>query len=238
MTVSPCCAVQNHSIALFEKGKEEIVNKEDCLTRVQDLGLLAVIRGPSLELTLKMVDALVSAGVLGIEITFTTPDAPQVVKVLGQEYGDKILLGMGTLTDPEHAGQAVEAGASFLVSPHTEPELAQSMTDTGLLTMMGALTPSEVMMARRLGSDVIKVFPGSLTGPGYVKALKGPYPDLLIMPTGGVSIDNVADWFAAGVVAVGAGSALCPTAWAKEGRFDDIIERAEQFVEAVRQARA
>jgi 2-dehydro-3-deoxyphosphogluconate aldolase/(4S)-4-hydroxy-2-oxoglutarate aldolase len=94
------------------------------------------------------------------------------------------------------------------------------------------------MLAKRLGSDVIKLFPGSLTGPGYVKALKGPFPDLLIMPTGGVSIENVADWFRAGVFAVGAGSELCPTQLVKEGRFDEIVTRAQRFTAAVQQARA
>ena len=211
--------------------------KAQNLARLQTLGLVAVIRGPSTDLTLKLVEALVRGGVSGIEITFTTPNAPQVTQALHQQYGDTILLGMGTLTEPQHAEQAVQAGATFLVSPHTEPELAHAMTATGLLTMMGALTPSEVMMAKRLGSDVIKLFPGSLTGPAYVKALKGPFPDLKIMPTGGVSVDNVAEWFAAGVVAVGAGSELCPTQWVKEGRFDDIVKRAQQFVAALQQAR-
>jgi 2-dehydro-3-deoxyphosphogluconate aldolase/(4S)-4-hydroxy-2-oxoglutarate aldolase len=103
---------------------------------------------------------------------------------------------------------------------------------------MGALTPSEVVMAKRLGSDVIKLFPGSLTGPAYVKALKGPFPDLRIMPTGGVSIENVSEWFAAGVFAVGAGSELCPPQLVKEGRFDEIVNRAQRFVAAVQQAHA
>jgi 2-dehydro-3-deoxyphosphogluconate aldolase/(4S)-4-hydroxy-2-oxoglutarate aldolase len=212
--------------------------KAQSLTRLHDLGLVAVIRGPSQELTLKLVEALVRGGVTGIEITFTTPNAPQVTQALHQQYGDTILLGMGTLTEPEHAEQALQAGAAFLVSPHTEPELARAMTATGLPTMMGALTPSEVMMAKRLGSDVIKLFPGSLTGPSYVKALKGPFPDLRIMPTGGVSKDNIAEWFAAGVFAVGAGSELCPTQWVKEGRFDEIVTRAQQFVAALQLARA
>jgi 2-dehydro-3-deoxyphosphogluconate aldolase/(4S)-4-hydroxy-2-oxoglutarate aldolase len=208
------------------------------LARLHDLGLVAVIRGPSPELTLKLVDALARGGVTGIEITFTTPNALQVTRALHEQYGDSILLGMGTLTEPEQADQALQTGATFLVSPHTEPELARAMTATGLLTMMGALTPSEVMMAKRLGSDVIKLFPGSLTGPAYVKALKGPFPDLLIMPTGGVSVENVGEWFAAGVFAVGAGSELCPTPLIKEGRFDEIVNRAERFASAVQQARA
>jgi 2-dehydro-3-deoxyphosphogluconate aldolase/(4S)-4-hydroxy-2-oxoglutarate aldolase len=212
--------------------------KTQVLNRLHSLGLVAVIRGPSLELTLKLVDALVQGGVPGIEITFTTPNATEVVRALHQQYGDTILLGMGTLTEPDQAQQALEAGATFLVSPGTEPELAAAMTATRLPTMMGALTPTEVMLAKRLGSDVIKLFPGSLTGPGYVKALKGPFPDIKIMPTGGVSADNVAEWFAAGVFAVGAGSELCPPQLVKEGRFDEIASRARHFTTAVQQARA
>lgn len=212
--------------------------KAQNLTRLRNLGLVAVIRGPSPELTLKLVGALVRGGVTGIEITFTTPDALQVTRSLRQEYGDAILLGMGTLTEPRQAGDALQAGAIFLVSPGTEPELARAMTGTGLLTMMGALTPTEVMMAKRLGSDVIKLFPGSLTGPAYVKALKGPFPDIKIMPTGGVSTENVGEWFAAGVLAVGAGSELCPTPLIQEERFDKITTRARRFAAAVQQARA
>ncbi|MFN8564505.1 MAG: bifunctional 4-hydroxy-2-oxoglutarate aldolase/2-dehydro-3-deoxy-phosphogluconate aldolase [Anaerolineae bacterium] len=212
--------------------------KAQNLARLHDLGLVAVIRGPSPELTLKLVDALVRGGVLGIEITFTTPDAVGVTRSLHQQFGDSILLGMGTLTEPQHAQQAVDAGATFLVSPHTEAELGRAMTATGLVTMMGALTPTEVMAAKKLGTDVVKLFPGSLTGAAYVKALKGPFPDIRVMPTGGVSVENVGEWFAAGVYAVGAGSELCPTNLVKEGRFEEIVGRAERFAAAVRQARA
>ena len=213
------------------------MEKKETLEKIHALGLLAVIRGPSPELTVKMVDALIAGGVYGIEITYSTPKAPEVVSELAQKHGDKILLGMGTLTEIEHARQAVQAGASFLVSPHCEKNLADAMVATGLPVMIGALTPTEVMQAYRYGSDVVKVFPGSLVGPDYIKALRGPFPNIPMMPTGGVNIENVAQWFAAGVFAVGAGSNLCPTAWAKEGRFDDISATAHDFVEAVNLAR-
>lgn len=214
------------------------MDKKTILNKIQELGLLAVIRGPSPELTISMVEALVAGDVYGIEITYSTPNAPQVVETLAGKFGDRILLGMGTLTEVEHAEQAIGAGAKFLVSPHCEKTLAEAMVATGLPVMIGALTPSEVMQAYRFGSDVVKVFPGSLVGPGYIKALRGPYPYIPMMPTGGVSADNVAQWFAAGVFAVGAGSNLCPTAWAKEGRFEDISATARSFVEAVRKAKA
>jgi 2-dehydro-3-deoxyphosphogluconate aldolase / (4S)-4-hydroxy-2-oxoglutarate aldolase len=214
------------------------MDKQTTLNKIKSLGLLAVIRGPSPDLTVDMVSALIEGGVYGIEITYSTPNAPQVVKTLAGKYGDQIVLGMGTLTEVEQAAQAVEAGANFLVSPHCELTLANAMTATGLPVMIGALTPTEVMQAYRLGSDVVKVFPGSLVGPDYIKALRGPFPHIPMMPTGGVNVENVAAWFKAGVFAVGAGSNLCPTAWAKEGRFADITATAQAFVEAVNKAKA
>lgn len=214
------------------------MSKEETLTRVRELGLLAVIRGPSRELTLKMVDALVEGGVYGIEITYTTPDAALVVKALNKKYGQKILLGMGTLTRTAQVKEAREAGANFIVSPHLEIELAEKMVSSGLGVMIGALTPSEIMQAYKIGSDVVKVFPGSLGGPSYMKALRGPFPQIPMMPTGGVSPDNLRDWFAVGAMAVGAGSKLCPSDWAKEGRFNDIRRRASKFVKAVEEARS
>lgn len=213
------------------------MNKIDTLNRISTLGLVAVIRGPSADLTVKMVDALIAGGVCGIEITYSTPNAEDVVRTLDQRFGDQIVLGMGTLTLPEQAQSAKEAGAKFLVSPICEPDLARAMVATGLAVMVGALTPTEVAQAFRLGSDVVKIFPGSLVGPGYIKALKGPFPNIPMMPTGGVSAENVGEWFAAGVVAVGAGSELCPPQWAKEGRFADITQRANQFNLAVQNAR-
>ena len=209
------------------------MDKQETLARIRQVGLLAVLRGPTPKLTLKMVEALVAGGVTGIEITYTTPNAPDVVRSLNQQYGDRITLGMGTLTKPQQAAEAQIAGACFLVSPHCEPELAGAMVATGLPVMIGALTPSEVMRAHRLGADIIKIFPGSLGGPGYLKSLRGPFPNILMMPTGGVSLDNIGAWFAAGAVAVGAGSELCPTNWAKEGRFEAITHRAREFCNAI-----
>jgi 2-dehydro-3-deoxyphosphogluconate aldolase/(4S)-4-hydroxy-2-oxoglutarate aldolase len=214
------------------------VDRQETLNRVRELGLLAVLRGPSPDLTLKMVDALIAGGVTGIEITYSTPDAAGVVRGLNERYGDAILLGMGTLTEPHHPAEAKAAGAQFIVSPHYDEVLAAAMRESGLAMMIGALTPAEIVQAYKSGSDIVKVFPGSLGGPKYMKALRGPFPDIPMMPTGGVSAENVAEWFAAGAVAVGAGSELCPRAWAEEGRFDDITERAREFAGVVASARS
>ena len=214
------------------------MDKQIVLEKVKEMGLLAVIRGPSPELTFQMVEALVKAGVKGIEITYSTPNAEDVVKKLAAKYGDSIVLGMGTLTKPEQAQSAKTAGAIFLVSPICEPELVKAMVATNLLTMAGALTPTEVFRAYSLGTDVVKIFPGSLGGPAYIKALKGPFPYIPMMPTGGVNAGNAADWFLAGVVAVGAGSELCPPQLAKEGKFDEITKKASAFVETINRSRS
>ena len=213
------------------------MSKEATLNRLHDLGLVAVIRGPSPDLTVRMVEALVAGGVLGIEITYTTPNAAEVVRALDRQFGDLILLGMGTLTGPAQAAEAQDAGARYLVSPITDEALGAAMVATGLPVMIGALTPTEVFRAHQLGADVVKLFPGSAVGPDYVKALRGPFPHIPIMPTGGVDEHNVGDWFRAGVFAVGAGSQLSPTALAKEGRFDVIQAVAQRFAAAVAAAR-
>ena len=213
------------------------MNKAETLQKIEQLGILAVLRGPSPDLTIKMVAALIEGGVTGIEITYSTPNASEVVRSLDQEFGSQILLGMGTLTVPEQVEEAKEAGAKFLVSPHIEKTLASEMASCGLPVMMGALTPSEVMKARAYGSDVVKMFPGSLGGPTYMKALKGPFPDIPMMPTGGVNENNLGEWFAAGAFAVGAGSNLCPKEIAMAGEFQKITVIAKRFISALQTAR-
>jgi 2-dehydro-3-deoxyphosphogluconate aldolase / (4S)-4-hydroxy-2-oxoglutarate aldolase len=217
---------------------EQMMEKTEILERIKELGAVAVIRGPSEDLTVQMVGALIAGGVGAIEITYSTPNAEGVVRKLAGKYGNSILLGMGTLTERAQVPSAKAAGANFLVSPICEPDLVKAMAASGVVIMAGALTPTEVLQAYRLGSDVVKVFPGSLVGPSYIKALHGPFPQIPLMPTGGVSAANVGQWFAAGVVAVGAGSELCPPALAKAGRFGEISEKAAEFMKAVNAARA
>jgi 2-dehydro-3-deoxyphosphogluconate aldolase/(4S)-4-hydroxy-2-oxoglutarate aldolase len=213
------------------------MDKQQTLARLRDLYIVAVLRGPSPELTIQMVEALVAGGVRAIEITYTTPNAEEVLRRLDETFGDEILLGMGTLTKAEQAASAKAAGAKFLVSPMYEAELVEGMVASGLPIMVGALTPAEVFQAYRAGSDVIKIFPGSLVGPSYLKALHGPFPDIPMMPTGGVSIENVAAWLQAGAVAVGAGSELCSAKLAQAGEFVKISANARRFNEAVAAAK-
>ena len=211
------------------------MNGKQTLERVRDLGLLAVVRGESRGAAVEVSEALVEGGVLGIEVAFTTPDAQLAIRDLKEEYGDRILIGAGTVTTREQMNQAAEAGATFLVSPGCDPDLLPTMLEIGLLILPGTMTPSEVMLARRFGAEAVKLFPGSLGGPSYLKALLGPFPDVPFVPTGGVSKENIADWFAAGAFAVGAGSSLAPTTLNGHNR-SEVVENARRFAETVRVA--
>jgi 2-dehydro-3-deoxyphosphogluconate aldolase/(4S)-4-hydroxy-2-oxoglutarate aldolase len=208
------------------------------LERVGEVGLLAVLRAPSADGARRAVEALVEAGVVGIEVTYSTPDAAAVISDLADEYGDGILLGAGTVTTVAQVEEAAGAGSRFMVSPGLDDEVVGAMQATGATVMAGALTPTEVMWAVRLGVDVVKLFPGSLGGPSYLKALRGPFPEVPFMPTGGVSVGNVGEWFESGAVAVGAGSDLASAAEILAGDFDAIREKGRRFVAAVDEARA
>ncbi|MGN7978476.1 bifunctional 4-hydroxy-2-oxoglutarate aldolase/2-dehydro-3-deoxy-phosphogluconate aldolase [Microbacterium sp. 22195] len=210
----------------------------DRLSRARAAGVLAVLRAPSPESALEAADAIIRGGIPGIEVTYSTPDAPAVIRELIARHGDAAYIGAGTVTTPEQAAAAAEAGAEFLVSPGTLPALTRAMLDTGTVVMTGALTPTEVMSALELGVDVVKIFPASLGGPSYLGALRGPFPDAPLMPTGGVKPENVADWFAAGAVAVGAGGDLANSASITAGDWADLEARATRFAAALAAVRA
>ena len=210
----------------------------DRLARARTTGILAVLRAPSPELALEASEAIIRGGVSGIEVTFSTPDAPAVIRELIARHGDAAYIGAGTVTTAEQATQAADAGAAFLVSPGTLPDLTRAMLDTGRVVMTGAMTPTEVMGALDLGVDVVKIFPASLGGPSYLGALRGPFPDAPLMPTGGVKPDNLADWFAAGAVAVGAGGDLANGTAIANADWADIEERAARFAAALAATRS
>ncbi|QTX03504.1 bifunctional 4-hydroxy-2-oxoglutarate aldolase/2-dehydro-3-deoxy-phosphogluconate aldolase [Agromyces archimandritae] len=205
----------------------------DQLAPARRTGVIAVLRAASAEAAVRASEALVAGGVTGLEITYSTPDAPTVIAELTARFGDAAYIGAGTVTTPAQAEAAAEAGARFLVSPGTRPDLARAMLATGLTTMTGALTPSEVMEATELGVHVVKIFPASLGGPGYLKALRGPFPDAPLMPTGGVTPGNLSEWFAAGSVAVGAGGDLVSGADLAAGRYDEVERKARLFAAAL-----
>jgi 2-dehydro-3-deoxyphosphogluconate aldolase/(4S)-4-hydroxy-2-oxoglutarate aldolase len=214
------------------------MNRAATVRRVAEIGLLAVLRAPDPSGARRAVDALVEAGVLGIEITYSTPDAAFVISGINESYGDEVVVGAGTVVTPAQATEAAEAGASYLVSPGIDDEVVAAMQGTGLAVMVGSLTPTEVMRGVRLGVDVMKLFPGSLGGPSYLRSLRGPFPDVPFMPTGGVSAANVGDWLAAGAIAVGVGSELVSAGDIRSGDFAGIRDKGRLFVAAIREARA
>lgn len=202
--------------------------------RIAELGLLAVLRGASAAAAVEVADALVEGGVRGIEVTFTTPDAPGAIRELAARHGDAIVLGAGTVTSAGQAAAAARAGARFLVSPGLDPALLPAMRETGLDVLPGVLTPSEVMLAMRHDVPVVKLFPGASGGPAHLSALRAPFPEMEFLPTGGVSAENVGAWFAAGALAVGVGGALAPSTL--EDR-PELVARARELVDAVAAAR-
>ncbi|MFJ4223096.1 bifunctional 4-hydroxy-2-oxoglutarate aldolase/2-dehydro-3-deoxy-phosphogluconate aldolase [Microbacterium sp. NPDC089695] len=209
----------------------------DRLDRARSTGVLAVLRAPSPEAALEASEAIIRGGVTGIEVTFSTPDAPAVIRELVARHGDAAYIGAGTVTTTEQATAAADAGAEFLVSPGTLPALTRTMLDTGRVVMTGAMTPTEVMGAIELGVDVVKIFPASLGGPSYLGALRGPFPDATLMPTGGVTPDNLADWFRAGALAVGAGGDLANGASIANADWADLEQRAARFAAALAASR-
>lgn len=210
----------------------------DRLSAARDAGVLAVLRAPTHESAARAIDALVRGGITGIEVTYSTPDAAEVIAATIERYGDSVYVGAGTVTTAAQAREAAEAGAAFLVSPGTVEHVVRSMQNTDITTMAGALTPTEVMTAVHLGADVVKIFPAMLGGPAYLAALRGPFPHVPLMPTGGVTPDNLASWFAAGAIAVGAGSDLVPGAALASGDDQEIERRAALFHAALAASRA
>ncbi|MBA2774571.1 MAG: bifunctional 4-hydroxy-2-oxoglutarate aldolase/2-dehydro-3-deoxy-phosphogluconate aldolase [Nocardioidaceae bacterium] len=172
---------------------------------------IAIVRSQSPEGALAASRALVAAGFTAVEITYTTPRATELLSTLRAEYGDRILLGAGTVSSAGQAGGATNAGADFLVCPGSPPELVRAMLETGRLVVPGVLTPTEIMTVRAAGALVVKLFPAAMVGPAGLAALRGPFPDLAVIPSGGVAIEEVGSWLAAGAHAVGLGSGLTST---------------------------
>ncbi len=205
-----------------------MMKKIKVLQNVASVGVVAVIRADNAEDAVKMSVACIEGGLNNIEVTFTTPDADVAIKKLAAEYGDRAVIGAGTVLDPLTARIAILAGAEFVVSPSFEEETAKMCNLYGIPYMPGCMTLSEMKEALKLGVDVLKLFPGSAFGPDYVKAVKGPMPHVNIMPTGGVDLNNMDKWIANGCIAVGIGGNL--TAPAKDGRYDQITELAAKYV--------
>ena len=212
------------------------MDKLEVLRRLTDCGVVAVVRAENADQALKIVDACIKAGIVGIEITFTVPGAAEIIRSLSAKYKpEDILIGAGTVMDPETARAAILAGAHFVVSPCLNTQTAKLCLRYQVASMAGAMTVKEAVECMEAGADIIKIFPGNLFGPGIIKSFLGPLPYAKMMPTGGVSVDNACEWIKAGAVAVGAGSDL--TKGAKTGDYEAIVEVGRRMVAEVRKAR-
>ena len=209
------------------------MNKMRVLNNIQSLGVVAVIRANDPDSAFKMSEACIEGGLTNIELTFTTPEADQVIRKLKSIFKDRAVIGAGTVLDPLTARISIIAGAEFVVSPSFDEETAKMCNLYSVPYMPGCMTLNEMKEALKLGVDVLKLFPGSALGPDFVKAVKGPMPHVQIMPTGGVDLDNIQEWLNNGCIAVGIGGNL--TAPAKDGRYDLITETAAQYVAKAQQ---
>jgi 2-dehydro-3-deoxyphosphogluconate aldolase/(4S)-4-hydroxy-2-oxoglutarate aldolase len=209
----------------------------DLFGPIREAGVIAVVRAGNAQEAVSVTGALLEGGVRAVELTFTTPGADEALAEARERYGSAVLLGAGTIREPGHIRAAVDAGADFLVSAHLQRDLVAAMLATGLPCTPGAFTPSEVAEALDMGVDVVKLFPASTGGTRHLRALRGPFPALRVVPTGGIDADDIADWFAAGAIAIGAGGELVPRQPMAEGRWDEITRRARRFAAAVRAAR-
>jgi 2-dehydro-3-deoxyphosphogluconate aldolase/(4S)-4-hydroxy-2-oxoglutarate aldolase len=186
-----------------------MIPKLKVLSRILDAGLVAVVRAENSDQALRVAEAVQAGGCPAIEITFTVPGAHRVIEDLAARYSpDEMIIGAGTVLDPETARIAILSGASYVVSPSLNTETLRLCHRYQVPVMPGAMTIREVIEAMEAGADVVKLFPGEAFGPGMIKSIRGPLPQAPLMPTGGVSVDNVGEWIKAGAVAVGAGSTL------------------------------
>jgi 2-dehydro-3-deoxyphosphogluconate aldolase/(4S)-4-hydroxy-2-oxoglutarate aldolase len=213
------------------------MTKADLVRRLTDPGIIAVVRAQKEEQVLPLSEALLAGGVIAIEITMTTPNAIAAIRAARAQLGHRAVVGVGTVLDAGTCRSALEAGAQFVVSPVCRPEFVALAHAADRPIMLGAYTPTEAQTAHEAGADFIKIFPADGLGPGYIKALRAPLPHLRIVPTGGVEVNNVADFLKAGCVAVGAGSSLVSAKLLQEADWAELTRRAAQFVAAARTAR-
>lgn len=210
-------------------------NKWEVLKKITDSGLVVVVRAGDADEAKRITEACLLGGAAAIEITYTVPGATHVIEELGKEYQNEIIIGAGTVLDPETARIALLSGAQYVVSPYLNEETLKLCNRYQVPCMPGVMTVEGVVKAMELGADILKVFPGEAFGPKIMKAIKGPLPQASLMPTGGVSLDNVGEWIKSGAVAVGVGGSL--TASANSGDFKTITSLAKQFVEKIKEAR-
>lgn len=214
-------------------------SREKAIALIREVGVVPIVRTPSPEDALRATEAIISGGIGIAEITLTVPNAIRVMERVAERFGDKVLLGAGTILDPESCRAALLAGAQFIVTPALDCRVIEVARRYSKPCIPGALTPTEVVTAWQAGADLVKIFPcGPLGGPKYIRALKGPFPQIDFVPTGGVNLETTPEFIKAGAAAVAVGGELVDLKALHEGRLDVITANARKYVEAVRSARS
>ena len=213
------------------------MSKESHLRHVLDCGIVAVVRSPDGRQLVEVCRALADGGVTVIEITMTVPDALDVLRRVRTALGDRLLLGAGTVLDPETARAALLAGAEYIVAPTLNLDVIRLCQRYDKLVMPGAFTPTEILAAWEAGADIVKVFPADVVGPAFFKALRGPLPQVRLMPTGGVDLTTAAEFLRAGACCLGVGGQLVEPRAVADRNFDRIRDLAQQYVAVVQQTR-
>jgi 2-dehydro-3-deoxyphosphogluconate aldolase/(4S)-4-hydroxy-2-oxoglutarate aldolase len=215
------------------------MQKKEILNFITDIGIVPVVRTTSAESAIKAIEAIYKGGIRAAEITMTVPGAVKALEKVADQFGDKIVLGAGTVLDAETARICMLAGAEFFVTPSLKIATIEMAKRYSKVVCPGAMTPTEVLTAWDAGADIVKIFPaGNLGGPKYIKALKGPFPQIEMIPTGGVNLETAGDFLKAGACAVAVGGELVDAKSIKEGRYDLIEAKARQYLEVVAKARA
>jgi len=218
---------------------QDNMNKAEIVKQIEDVGLVPVVRASSADEAMQVIEAIKAGGVNVLEITMTVPGAVRVIEKVADKYGSEVLVGAGTVLDPETARACLLAGAQFIVSPALNLDTIDLCHRYSAPVCPGVLTPTEVVTAWSAGADFVKVFPcGSVGGASYIKNLKGPLPQIKMIPTGGVSLKTAADFIKAGANALGVGTDLVDVKAIRAGDAGVVTERAKQFLEIVREARA
>ncbi len=213
------------------------MSKETHLRQILDCGIVAVVRSPDSQQLVEVVRALADGGVTVVEITMTVPDALDVLRRVREALGDRILLGSGTILDVETARAALLAGAEYLVAPTLNLDVIRLCRRYGKLVMPGAFTPTEILTAWEAGADIVKVFPAEVVGPAFFRAMRGPLPQVRLMPTGGVDLNTAADFLRAGACCLGLGSQLVEPRAVAERNFERLRDLARQYVAIVQSVR-
>lgn len=214
-----------------------VMDREQTVARLIELGAVAVLRLRDSAPAEHVIDAICTGGVRAVEVTVTMPDALAVIERMAKRLGDDVLLGVGSVLDSYTARRAVDAGARYVVSPVFQADVVEAAHAAGVPALPGAFSPTEILRAHQAGADIVKVFPAEVFGPAFIKGVLAPMPFLRLMPTGGVTPDNVGEWIRAGAVAVGVGSALLDPKLIADSDWATLTERARRMAQGVTDAR-